>query len=773
MAAESSRPLGRGVLARVPVPCALALAAVGLCLGGLLVGYEPVGGDPDGIYRPIKTELSRALRQGTLPFWSDRLGLGVPLVAESHVAAFYPSNLVLYRVFETATAYRLSMWLHFLAVVVAMYAYARELGITPWGASISSLALALSGFQSSHSCHEPFYHVLPYLPFCLLLAERFMASGGVGWLAGLALALGVQVLLGHFQIQMWTAGLVVLTGFWRAAFGGRPWPRALALSGAVAWGFGVAAVSLGLTWELIQVAKFDRPLKFLMNFAFPLDHWAQLALPRVFLGFEFGNGVERYWDMQGTLPYEAALYVGTVPLVLAFVGLLAWRDRPLAVWRLLVPLSFALATMPRWWPDGYMALLQLPGLGYFRAPARYTLLTSVGLALLAGRGFDRLLPSRRFWTGFALASAFAAAAGTWGWLWMWRPEIRQIPGHEARMGYLAGAAGVWVVSLAVLAFWRLGYAKAYWPFVLAALELGYLFHHGATPWGWGFRLPEDSPAMARLLREPGVELVAGRLMGFPARAGLTPAYPTFGINAPPPNYLLEGPSVNPTPPNAETRPWLSRFGVTHGIWKGEAPVREDVEILYRGKDPALDKLQPREPAGPEPSIWRVERYPPAAPPAHVATQVREAKNWYALYARLSKRDARDEVWFERAESPHDDLSPRARQARLLRWDSVSGEVEHDGTCDLVIRRTYYPGWTAQLNDGPEEPVYRADGGLQAVRIPGSGRTRVTVRYRPTLLSSGAVVSAISVASALAILGLAALRARRSATSPPQQVTTSG
>ena len=49
-----------------------------------------------------------------------------------------------------------------------------------------------------------------------------------------------------------------------------------------------------------------------------------------------------------------------------------------------MPVSFAMATMPQWWPEGYLSLLALPGIGYFRVPARYTLLTSLGLAVLAG-----------------------------------------------------------------------------------------------------------------------------------------------------------------------------------------------------------------------------------------------------------------------------------------------------------------------------------------------------------------------------------------------------
>src|SRR4051794_17940293 len=94
---------------RSAIPWMAATLAVGLTISPLLVGYEPIGADPDMMYRPIKTELARALRGGRLPFWSDRLGLGVPLVAESPAAAFSPPNLVSYRILDVPAAYRLSM----------------------------------------------------------------------------------------------------------------------------------------------------------------------------------------------------------------------------------------------------------------------------------------------------------------------------------------------------------------------------------------------------------------------------------------------------------------------------------------------------------------------------------------------------------------------------------------------------------------------------------------------------------------------------------------
>src|SRR5437868_4745825 len=104
----------KAALARIPIPFATAVLLTGLVMSPLLIGFEPVGGDPDRLYRPIKTELARALRAGHLPFWSDRFGLGVPLLAESHAAALYPPNLILYRLLDVSAAYRLSMWFHYV-----------------------------------------------------------------------------------------------------------------------------------------------------------------------------------------------------------------------------------------------------------------------------------------------------------------------------------------------------------------------------------------------------------------------------------------------------------------------------------------------------------------------------------------------------------------------------------------------------------------------------------------------------------------------------------
>jgi hypothetical protein len=422
---------------------------------------------------------------------------------------------------------------------------------------------------------------------------------------------------------------------------------------------------------------------------------------------------------------------------------------------------------PRLWPEGFELLLRLPGFGHFRAPGRYTLLTCLGLSLLAGRGFDRGLPPRRFWLGVALAVLLAVTGFAWGMSWIDRPDVRELLGGHGGLDYLVGGLAAWCLGLVAVVAWRRGKsASGPWaPFVVAAAELVVLYHSGTTPWGWSIRFPETSPVFQRLLRESTVGLIAGRIHSLPVRAGLTPAYPYLSIFPPPPNYLLES-SMFADKYSASLLPWLNRSGVTHGIFLGKEIFRPS-ETLYLGPDPALDAIIPYEGSTrPGPRLWRLERYEGAYPPAHLSRTVRVAADWYEMYPALSQADNPDDVWFLQADLPPDPPGPRARNARLLRWDGRSGEVEHDGTIDLVMRRTFYPGWTARLDDGPPVPVVPADGGFQSVRIPGSGTTRVTVSYRPTLLPRlGTVSLAATSAALLTLLGFVMRRRRGSEERP--------
>src|SRR5262249_44084476 len=192
-------------------------------------------------------------------------------------------------------------------------------------------------------------------------------------------------------------------------------------------------------------------------YSFPPAHWIEPALPWFFRGLRQG-AEDPYWFGQATTGYEAMFYVGTVPLVLAFVGALdGGRGRPATwFWRLLVIASLALATMPRWWLAGYARILALPGLGSFRAPARYTLLASLGLALLAGQGLDRAVSAWRHRLGVGLALAFGLGAFGFGGAWSSRADFRSLDGLCGLPFGLAAAALTLTGRLGVGRAWRPG-----------------------------------------------------------------------------------------------------------------------------------------------------------------------------------------------------------------------------------------------------------------------------------------------------------------------------
>ena len=97
-------------------------------------------------------------------------------------------------------------------------------------------------------------------------------------------------------------------------------------------------------------------------------------------------------------------------------------------------------------------------------PARYTLLTSLGLALLAGRGLDHTVAPRRFWTGLILA--ILVGAGTRAWSIYWAKGAGFQSNVLAETAWIRfGTAGLfWIGGLAAIVAWHRHRVGARHPF---------------------------------------------------------------------------------------------------------------------------------------------------------------------------------------------------------------------------------------------------------------------------------------------------------------------
>jgi len=213
------------------------------------------------------------------------------------------------------------------------------------------------------------------------------------------------------------------------------------------------------------------------------------------------------------------------------------------------------------------------------------------------------------------------------------------------------------------------------------------------------------------------------------------------------------------------------------------------EVLTKLTDLALERTLSDSRPVRQGTRWSLVRYPEPFPVAWMALRAFEAGSWESLFATLTMEDRAGEAWFIQGDGPPEaevrsrhsledfvakNLTPRtlaielgapARTAQVKAWDDHTLDVEHDGTCYLVVRRTYYPGWFYQINGGPERPVLKVNGGLQCVPLTGAGTSRVTFGYRPSSQRVGAAISLGSTAAALVVLIVGMVRGPRRANSP--------
>ena len=468
-------------------------------------------------------------------------------------------------------------------------------------------------------------------------------------------------------------------------------------------------------------------------------------LPQLIRDLQLGPE-DPYWFGQQTAGYEAALYVGTIPLILVF---LAVSRRPASratlPWQIRDPVSFALATMPRGGRKVILRLLALPGFGYFRVPARYTLLDEPGPGRPGRRGVRSVDLEGAVPPGLWPPIVFAACAvgrgrrsgrcGPTCIFGRWSAECR-----AGSSGAASPGRARWRRSVA----WRSAGSAPGHLVVVAAVELGILFYHGTTEWGWAIAAPRAEPRPDRagppLAARPGRR--RDREPAGPAR--IENGHPYLGFahrTAQPGAPAAAGAAASrrcrrSTTGLAGSRTPRSNDGSGAGgsrIWS--ARIRRFSTLgknLGHWHDPALDRSgrararSSRRLATGRSSSWtsRSRKRGPRRKPTRAASLG-------DLLSRFTREDDLDIAWF----LAEDDVPgvPTPSRPALVSWDGTTATVEHDGTCDLVIARSFDPGWTARINDGPEQRVLP-----RRRRIPGRAarRDRGTRPGRPAVSPAG-------------------------------------
>lgn len=356
-------------------------------------GKMPVGGDATSFSIGLMAVLRNAIRAGRLPLWNDLWGYGFPGVAESQMGVFYPPHLVLYGFLPVEAAYTGSLVAHTVWGGLGAWWAGRRFGVSISGAALGAFAWATCGFFVIHLPHQWGYTTGAWMPWALGLAHP-LAVGEVNRrnVPALAAVLAIQALPGHFQLAFTTQVGVLVLALWSLTE--RPEARRKGVQAlaaillALALAALLAAAQLMPTFRLARLADTRRDFEYLSGFAVPPVHLISYVAPGLFHHSPLWRPLA--WDLWHTSPEEHLGYVGLAPLFLA-LGAVRWlwrRDREVRLLTMLAVVALFLSLGP--YAPGFTSLIRLPGFSFFRAPARWTLILCLALAILAGKGFDSL-----------------------------------------------------------------------------------------------------------------------------------------------------------------------------------------------------------------------------------------------------------------------------------------------------------------------------------------------------------------------------------------------
>jgi len=372
----------------------LALIGFGLLLFWqvLLAGQVFFWHDVTAAYMPLRKLAQEAVTNGHLPVWTMKLGCGFPLLAEGQCATFYPLHIIAYLGLPYYYTYSLMVYLHCLMAAVFAALLGRKLNLGWPAAAFCGLVYGFSGYFVSKVLFITVLESGAWLPLILYFIIAGLDSANYRYFLGAAVALALSILGGHPQIVFYE--LLASAALLMAYLAGRQGVllrqrlvRVIVAAGIVfALGAGLAAVQLVPTAGLALFAQrhSQRTPEDLRALGMTVRNLAYYVHPTILGSYAENNyfGHDHYYEVCG--------YAGGLTLLLALLALFSRPPICRYRWYFVFLIFFGLFMALAKYNPLYEILPAVPGFNYFRAPGRYLLLTTLGLAVLGGTGLQSL-----------------------------------------------------------------------------------------------------------------------------------------------------------------------------------------------------------------------------------------------------------------------------------------------------------------------------------------------------------------------------------------------
>ncbi len=374
------------------------LAILALCLMPLLYAAPAVFygqtfyfHDVSINYTPPNAFNTRTMLQGELPLWNPYLAGGHPVTAETELSSLYPLNLILLLPLSIATTHTWYIVIHYMLAGVFTYLLVRRgLVLGPVPSLMAGLTFTYSGTMISQLTHISLISTLAWMPLILLLYIRALDKSRILYAVGAGLVMALQISKSHPQIVLYTAGILALYTCFAAVIDfyveksiRQPLMMFVKLFLVFIVAAGLSAYQIFYTLELIQLSNRSGGISIdvMTVLSYPPFYLIKFLLPHFFGSFQNYTGFGNFTEIHA--------YAGILPLLLTIV---AWlRPKNWRVWFFTTLMVISLVLSFGKFTPLYNGLQYIPIFNFFRVPARWLLLVTFCVAILAAYGTETLI----------------------------------------------------------------------------------------------------------------------------------------------------------------------------------------------------------------------------------------------------------------------------------------------------------------------------------------------------------------------------------------------
>ena len=285
-------------------------------------------------YYPQFLIARQALRAGELPLWNPYYLSGIPFLAATPWLGLFYIPYVLFYIVDPLEAFGQVAFLQLALGGIFMYLYLRSIDCDRLASLVGAVSFELGGFLLANLTWLPRVSTVIWTPLILLSFEKVI--GKKIWVYAIlgAFAIAMCILAGNMAAVIYVLLASALYCVFRLLLVLRDEGREVAVRCGLVI---LVSVSVGVLLSAVQLVPTYEVSEFASRVQVSYDERIEsgrsaLALGTMLVPDLFGNPVDRPWgrnefakNIPGTYG-ETSLYVGILPLFLAFWALIHRRD---------------------------------------------------------------------------------------------------------------------------------------------------------------------------------------------------------------------------------------------------------------------------------------------------------------------------------------------------------------------------------------------------------------------------------------------------------------